>query len=159
MMDIISSKKKSICFLTVRGPSITFLNVFILIFAPMWANFQLTYSGGESYFIQTNGYKIPTNVQVAKSSSVSAVNDLVFLGVTLISGPLYDIIGRKKPSVFFYLCVSIGWVILPLNFGADVKNPQESTLWFGYFISNALIGLSAKILTLPYIPDIILEES
>jgi len=50
---------------------------------------------------------------VNKGSSISSLNDEVYIVVTLIFGALYDVIGRKIPAVIFYLFVVLGWVVLP----------------------------------------------
>ena len=72
----------------------------------------------------------------------------------MVSGVLYDVIGRRIPLIFYYVCISLSWYLLTLGWGKE-----DETLWYGFFISGLGLGMNLNIATMPYIPDLIKEES
>ena len=140
MEDILSRKGKSFCFVNVRGPSITFMNFFVMLFAPFMANMLSYYLFVNEFGLAKGIYKIPESDALKKSNDVGSVNDICYVVVTWIFGALYDIYGRRKPAIFFYICISLGWAILPLGWGSSTP-----TVWTGFFLANVLIGMAPKI--------------
>jgi len=70
--------------------------------------------------------------------------------VAFSSGAAFDLYGRKKPLAFFFVCMIVGWIVLPLGWGAS-----DHTLWKGYFVSSVLIGFIKPLSEMPYVPDLI----
>ena len=89
-----------------------------------------------------------------QNASQNSVSDYVYIAVSLIMGSLYDVIGRRIPLSIYYVTIALGWGLLPLHWGS-----ATGTLWTGWFISNNLIANNWKIWGMPYIPDLIQEDS
>ena len=95
------------------------MNFFVMLFAPFMANFLSYYLFSYESPLAHQVYNIPERDALRESTSVSSVNDLVYVAVTLIFGPIYDMYGRKKPAIFFYICLACGWALLPIGWGSS----------------------------------------
>tara|TARA_B110000285_G_C14831101_1_gene470934 strand:+ start:469 stop:669 length:201 start_codon:yes stop_codon:yes gene_type:complete len=63
-------------------------------------------------------------------------------------GVIYDIYGRKKPFLLAWTLASLAMFVYPFN----------KEIYLYYFISALIVPLTAMF-TLPFVPDLIKEES
>jgi MFS family permease len=104
-------------------------------------------SSYQTIFVENNleGKDIRYQDVINNNLSIGNVMGIV-LGLSI--GVIYDTIGRKKPYM-------LGLLLTALSLGLY---PTTTSVWM-YFILNVLLQLFKATRWLPFIPDLVLEES
>tara|TARA_B110000285_G_C15039097_1_gene570873 strand:- start:742 stop:1107 length:366 start_codon:yes stop_codon:yes gene_type:complete len=84
-----------------------------------------------------------------KIGILSSMHSGLGIGLNLIIGPLYDMIGRRVPCLIMFVSTIIGEILVP---NVRTFSPGIMTCTF-LQEPNVLLGL------IPFVPDLIAEES
>ena len=99
------------------------------------------------FFIEDNLKVKKINVDEVQQTN-RIIGYIVQFPIVVSIGVIYDIYGRRKPFLFAWALASLAIFVYPFN----------SNTYLYFFISVLLVPLTA-VFTMPFIPDLIMEQS